>query len=139
MNNNSELDRIAHEQEIEVLYLPCERCGSISIMTDDGTCYIGIDNSREMTEQELIVHKAHELGHCVTGSFYNRYSKFDIISKHEYRADKWAIKKLVPKDELVSVMKKGTQEIWLLAEKFNVTESFMIKACEMYGFYHRAG
>lgn len=139
MNSNSELDRVAEEQDIEMMYFPCPNCGSISMMTDNGNCFIGIDDSQDMTEQELIVHKAHELGHCVTGSFYNRYAKFDVISKHEYRADKWAIKKLVPEDELMKIMDKGTTEVWLLAEKFNVTEAFIVKACELYGFYHRAG
>ena len=47
----------------------------------------------------------------MTGSFYNLYSKFDIRSQHEYRADKWAIEKYLPFDELVSVIKHGITEV----------------------------
>ena len=75
---------------------------------------------------------AHELGHCVTGSFYNRYSEFDVIAKHERRADKWAIKKLIPEDELNDAFEHGIVEPWDLAEYFNVTEDFIIKAVEFY-------
>lgn len=75
---------------------------------------------------------AHELGHCETGSFYNRYSPFDIVARHERRADKWAIKKLVPKDELDVAVSSGCIEPWDLAERFGVTETFMRKAICMY-------
>ena len=136
MNRNKELDFIAIEENITILETDCPKSGSISFMAESGNCYIGI-NSEEMTEAEQAVHKAHELGHCVKGAFYNRYSSFDIISKHEYTADKYAIKTLVPKDELLRAFKTSTQ-IWELAEIFGVTEDFMIKACEFYGYYHRA-
>ena len=137
MNIRDELDHIAEDEDITVLNTNCPECGSISLMTSEGNCYIGIDN-KEMTKAEELVHMAHELGHCVTGSFYNRYSKFDIISKHEYCANKWAIKKLIPKDELISAFESGIMEIWELAEHFGVTEEFMIQTCEFYGYYHKA-
>ena len=137
LNKSIELDNIAIRENIEILRMPCPHCGSISLMTDTGDCYIGID-TRDMTEFEENVHKAHELGHCIKGAFYNRYSKFDIISRHEHRADTWAIKKLIPEDELIEMFENGVTETWELAEQFEVTEDFIIKACEFYGYYHRA-
>lgn len=77
------------------------------------------------------------MGHCETGAFYNEHS-LELRSRMEYRADKWAIKKLVPENELIEAFEEGILEIWELAEHFGVTEEFMIKACEFYGYYHRA-
>lgn len=74
---------------------------------------------------------AHEIGHCKTGSFYNMYAKLDIRAKHERRADKWAIKKLVPKNELKEAFKRCTNR-WELSEHFGVTEEFMQKALDYY-------
>lgn len=75
---------------------------------------------------------AHELGHCATGAFYNERSGCDLRERHEYRADKWAIKKLVPLDELTEAVADGHTEIYDLAELFGVTEDFMRKATEYY-------
>lgn len=138
MNRIEELDILAEKENITIINAECPECGSISLMTNNGSCYIGIDNNFPMSTREELVQKAHEIGHCVTGSFYNKYAKFDIVSRHEYRANKWAIKRLIPKDELIIAFESGIIEIWELAEHFDVTEDFMIKACEFYGFYHRA-
>lgn len=55
----------------------------------------------------------------------------------EFRADKWAIKKLVTEDELIEAFENGILEIWELADFFGVTEDFMVKVCELYGYYNR--
>lgn len=87
----------------------------------------------ESSEEEK-VKLAHELGHCETGSFYNRYSPYDIRGKHEQTANRWAVKKLVPKSELVRLLKKGFAR-WELAESFEVTEDFINLAIRMYFEY----
>ena len=133
MNKIIELERIAERDNIEIIEIKTDKCKSMSVQTENGNCYIGID-SNKMTNAEEAVCKAHELGHCETGSFYNRYSGCDLVSKHEYRADVWAIKKLISKDEIVDAFEHGITEIWNLAEHFNVTEDFMRKACKYYGF-----
>ena len=133
MTTLKELHEIAETEDIEILNIKSEKCKSMSIQTDSGNCYIGIDDT-DMTKAEETVCKAHELGHCVTGSFYNRYSRFDLISKHEHRADSWAIEKLIDEDELKNAFKHGVIVIWELAEYFEVTEDFMRKACRHYGY-----
>jgi len=45
-----------------------------------------------MTDVVELYQLAHELGHCECGAFYNRYSPFDLVGKHERRADCWAKK-----------------------------------------------
>ena len=74
------------------------------------------------------VHLGHELGHCITGSFYNIHSPVDIRQRHENRADKWAILRMIPVDDLDDAVAAGCTELWELAERFGVTESFMRKA-----------
>lgn len=123
---------IARQQNIEVLPFPMEENGSMSIMTEDGSCFIGIDESvRDGSIQER-THLSHELGHCVTGSFYNIHAAIDHRQRHENRADKWAISQLIPVDALDEAVADGCCEIWELAERFGVTEQFMKKAVCLY-------
>ncbi len=132
----SSLDDIIARENITVMNVPCSQCGSMSLMADSGNCYIGLDSSSELSAEEMLVHKAHEVGHCVEGAFYNRYSMLDVISRHEKRADSWAIRQLIPEDKLIKAFESGLLEIWQLAEKFGVTEEFMKKACRFYGYYY---
>ena len=122
------LYEIAKQQNIEVLSYPMSQNGSMSVMLEDGRCFVGMDDSvRDGSVQER-VHLSHELGHCVTGSFYNRYTPYDLRQRHENRADKWAILRLVTEDALDEAVAEGCCEIWNLAERFGVTEQFMKKA-----------
>lgn len=75
---------------------------------------------------------AHEVGHFKTGAFYNMYSSIDIREKHERKADKWAIKKLVPKNELIKAYKIGIYDNAELAELFGITEEFLQKVLNYY-------
>lgn len=119
---------LAAQQNIEVLSYPMEENGSMSIMLDDGTCCIGIDASVQDGGTQERVHLSHELGHCLTGSFYNRYAAIDHRRRHENRADKWAISQLVTVDALDEAVAEGCCELWELADRFGVTEGFMRKA-----------
>ena len=118
----------AKEQNIEVIQYPMRRNGSMSVMSQGGACYIGMDDCVRDGGAEERVHLSHELGHCMTGSFYNVYAALDRRQKHENKADKWAVQKLVPLEELNNAAKNGYREVWELAEFFNVTYEFMQKA-----------
>ena len=122
-----ELYQIAKESDIPIILLDIPENGSMCIQTDR-RCYIGMDYGVLPGEADRRVHLGHELGHCKTGSFYNRWAACDVRKKHENRADKWAIKKLIPEDELDKAVAEGHTEIWDLAEHFGVTEGFMKKA-----------
>lgn len=74
---------------------------------------------------------AHEVGHCATGAFYTE-NTLELRSRMEYRANKWAIKKLIPRDELEEAVKSGYTEVWQLAELFCVTEDMMRFAMWIY-------
>lgn len=123
-----ELYEFASQQNIAVIRFPMKESASMSIMSDDGSCYIGMDESiRDGGIQER-VHLSHEIGHCVTGSFYNFHAAIDCRQRHENRADKWAVTKLIPVDALDDAIADGCTEIWDLADRFGVTERFMKKA-----------
>lgn len=127
-----ELYRYAAEQNIPVLPFPMEKSGSMSVMNDRGQCFVGMD-SRVCDGGTLErVHLSHELGHCATGSFYSIHTKVDSRRRHENRADKWAVQKLIPVDALDDAIASGCTELWELAERFGVTESFIKKAVCLY-------
>ena len=118
----------AKQHNIEVLQFPMRENGSMSVTTDEGNCYIGMDESvRDGGVQER-VHLGHELGHCATGSFYSIHTAVDSRQRHENKADKWAVKRLIPVSALDAAVANGYTDIWELAEYFGVTEKFMRKA-----------
>lgn len=123
---------LALQKNIEIMAYPMEENGSMSIMLDNGQCFIGIDESVLDGGVEERCHIGHELGHCLTGSFYNRYTQFDIRQRHENRADKWAIREMIPVEALDEAIADGCCEIWELADRFGVTEPFIKKAICLY-------
>ena len=130
--NLQDLYDLARQENIEVLTFPMEHSGSMSVMDDHGACFVGIDKHILDGGVSERVHLSHELGHCMTGSFYNRYAPADNRRRHENRADKWAVKKLIPVQALDAAVADGCTEYWALAEKFGVTEEFIRKAVCLY-------
>lgn len=128
MKQLKQLYRYAEKKDIEVCSFPLPCTASMSIRTEEGACYIAMDPRHLPTETAERVHLGHELGHCVTGSFYNRRAAQDLRQRHENRADKWAIRKLIPAGELDDAIAAGYTQIWDLADYFGVTEDFMKKA-----------
>lgn len=126
---NIELFEIALKDKICVESFPLPKNKSVSVRYGN-RYYVAIDNT-EKSDAEEKVHLAHELGHCETNSFYNIHAPLDLREKHEYRANKWAVKKLIPKDELTELLKKNVAK-WDIAEHFGVTESFLNLALIMY-------
>ncbi|MCI7019915.1 MAG: ImmA/IrrE family metallo-endopeptidase [Clostridiales bacterium] len=123
---------LAQQQNIPVYRFPLPNTGSMSLMDERGQCFIGMDEGvRDGGAQER-VHLGHELGHCLTGSFYNRYAAVDCRQRHENQANKWAIRTLIPVDDLDRAVAEGCTEVWELAERFGVTEDFVKKAVCLY-------
>ncbi len=132
MRQLSSLYRLAEKKNIPVLRCALPLTGSLSVCDDDGSCFIGIDPAIQDGGVRERVHLSHELGHCVTGSFYNRYAAMDLRRKHENRADRWAVRRLIPASALDDAVASGCTELWELAEHFGVTEEFMRKAVCLY-------
>ena len=127
-----ELYALADAEDIQVLCwdLPAARC--LAVQHDGGGCSIGIDPMYIDSYEEEAELLAHELGHCVTGSFYNRASPLDVRQKHENHADYWMITHLAPADKLAHLMGQGQTEAWQLAESLGVSQSLVEKALRLY-------
>lgn len=132
MTDLLELYDLAEAHSVPVYWFDLQVAESLSCRLNDGSSAIAMNPWSMTSLADETVKLAHELGHCETGAFYNRYSEFDVRAQHERRADKWAIKKLIPQDELAAAISDGHTEVWDLAECFNVTEDFMKKAISYY-------
>ena len=129
-----ELYSFAAAEEITVDFFKLKKRQALSHVDDEGNCFIAIDPQKLNGLADEKMKLSHELGHCATGSFYNRFAACDVRKKHEIRADKWAIEQLVPEDALDHAVASGYIEIWSLAEYFDVTETFMRKAVCWYTY-----
>ena len=134
MKTLQEIYHIADQENIVVDRLALSHREALSIMDGDGDCFIVIDPYKIHNEIDERTKLAHELGHCVTGAFYNQYSNYDCRQRHENRANKWAVKQLIPVDQLDDAIADGYTEIWELAERFGVTEDFIRKAVCYYTY-----
>lgn len=123
-----DLYQYAEEQGIPVYWISLDRAESLSYLDSDGDCFIAINPWHLTAIKEEKVKLAHELGHCCTGSFYNRWAACDVRQKHENRADKWAVQHLISAEELDTAVASGCMDIYSLAEYFDVTTDFMRKA-----------
>lgn len=103
-----------------------------SVMDREGNCYIAIDPARLDGPTDEKMKLSHELGHCETGSFYNPHSPCDLRERHEERATRWQIRRLIPRDELERAVRGGMTEVWELADYFSVPPEFVAQAVEYY-------
>ena len=129
-NINSELYDVAARENVAVIACALPRTHSVSVMDEAGQCAIGMDTA--LCGRGERTHLAHELGHCLTGSFYEQDSPDWYRERCEYKANKWAIRHLVPRASLRLAAADGATQCWQLAEIFGVTEEFMQKAIDYY-------
>jgi len=126
------LYELADSENIKIDDFPMSAISSQSQMTLDGSCHIALDSRQFRTQAEEKVALGHEVGHCLTGSFYNRYSRFDLRVRHERRANKKAAYILIPLDVLITALESPWNSVFDLAEHFGVTENFMRITLEIY-------
>jgi Zn-dependent peptidase ImmA (M78 family) len=127
MTRLTDLYRKAEELDIRVIQFPMASLRAVS--TPDN--FIGIDPDK-LEDREELVCLAHEMGHCATGSFYTSDATMLDRTRQEQRADRWAIRQLVPLEELKNLLRSGVHRWDEAAEHFQVTEEFMRKAVAFY-------
>ncbi len=96
-------------------------------LPDVGVTGIYYDRDRMADTAEEYSALLHESGHYATGATHTISSPFDLVSKHEYKADKWAVLHAVTAEELDRAVADGCTDIPSLAERFGVTEELMRK------------
>ena len=126
------LYRLARRDHVTVDCFPLPQNASLSLLDEKGNCHIAIDPSMVESSADEKVTLAHELGHCETGAFYNRWSPWDIRQKHENRADRWAYRQLLPRRRLKAAARQGITQAWELAEYFDLPEAFVRAALDYY-------
>lgn len=89
---------------------------------------IFLDKGWLETKREEKAALLHEGGHYATGTTHEMASPCDLVERHEYKADKWAVERALSAEELDKAVADGHTEMWDLAEYFGVTEQFMRKA-----------
>ncbi len=127
-----ELYQLAEEQGHDVYWYTDENLSAVSVKNSaDNSCAIAINPFKLESSVDEKYKLAHELGHCETGSFYTRCSPCDLKEKHELRAERWAMKTLLPQDELFAAIRNQNHR-WEIAEMFGVPEELVQKAIDYY-------
>lgn len=130
MNLDKVYEKI-QENDIEVFNFGLKNIKSVSVEAD-GKYGIFINHKEiENFDEEFLV-VTHEYGHCMTDSTHPPYSPLDIISKHEYRADRKAVLDFLPLDKIKSAIKNGCRSAYEFSEYLDVPEQFVIKAFQHY-------
>lgn len=107
--------------------------GCPAALLEIGSRYgVYIDTGLIHTLGEELEVAAHEWAHIVTGTTHHVNDSDEQIRKDEQKAIRAMIRRLIPKDELGRLVKRGYNEVWELAEYFDVSFTFMQKAIEYY-------
>ena len=104
--------------------------GSTIEIRDSYAIYVNFFECDTIAEMQHIL--MHEYGHCVTGCTHKVGSKYDLVEKHEYKANKFAMLRYLPPCEFEEAFANGYTETWELAEWFNIPEKFIIKTLGYY-------
>ncbi len=75
---------------------------------------------------------AHELGHCATGCTHRVSSPYDLVARHEFKANRWAVEQYLPFSQLNAAISGGLTEPWQLADYFDLPEEQIRWALEYY-------
>lgn len=126
----SDLYELAEKEGVQIDTFNLQKNAALSIEDGEGRCYIALAPNLPRRQEKAAL--AHELGHCLYGGFYNRYSPYDRIEISERKATKWAIKKLLPITWIREQLDKGLQFYWEFAEEADLPEDFVAEAFEYY-------
>ena len=130
MNVEMVYDKI-QENGIKIFHHGISGIKSISVETNN-KYGIFINNKEIADSDEGFCVATHEYGHCMTGATHPLNSSFDIISRHEYRADRKAVLDFLPIDMIKSAIKHGCRSIHEFSEYLDLPEQFVIKAFQHY-------
>jgi Zn-dependent peptidase ImmA (M78 family) len=109
--------------------------------------FIVLNDSLPACGPKTRVVAVHELGHHFTtvGLAVHKhcnYSRVVRVNKIEKAAIRWGCKFLIPDQELYKSLRHGQPSTYELAQKFNVTEDFLITRLKIFqeeGYYRKHG
>lgn len=117
--------------KIKVFHRGIPGIKSVSVEVDNNYGIFINHKEIENSEEEFLV-ATHEYGHCVTGSTHPLYSPFDVISRHEYRADRKAVLEFLPIERIKEAVESGCKTPYEFSQYLDIPEAFIIKAFEHY-------
>ena len=129
-----QLYRFAEDNDIEIYDFRLNGRKALSMPLQGGVCAVAMD-TLTMTQTDEIEALAHELGHCMTHTFYTPSTPMVTRARCEVRAKKWAVKHLVPERQLMRLLSAG-REPWEIAEILGVEEQTVIDAVNLYLYNH---
>lgn len=129
-----DLYRLAEEENVPVYWYPLRDSPleSLVVELEDGGCAIAMDPLKLGSLGDEKYKLAHELGHGLTGSLYCRDTPLDERGRNETRADRWAIHRLLPFEDLKAALDRGITETAELAEYFQLPGTLVEKAVALY-------
>lgn len=119
------------ESGINVMHFGLPNIKSVSVETD-GRYGIFINHNEIKDSDEEFIVATHEYGHCMTGSTHPLYSPFDVISRHEYKADRRSVLDFLSIDSIKEAIKYGCITPYEFSEYLDIPEQFVIKAFQHY-------
>ena len=130
MNIDKVYEKIKNNH-IQVFNFGLPNIKSVSIESDNRYGIFINHKEIENSDEEFLV-ATHEYGHCMTASTHPPYSPLDIISKHEYRADRKAVLDFLPIDKIKEAIKNGCHTAYEFSEYLDMPEQFVLKAFQQY-------
>ena len=130
----NELYDLAEKNKVEIYDFPLYGRKALSLPLEDGVCAVAMDTFRLTANDEKAV-LAHELGHCMTHTFYSPSTPMVTRARCENRAMKWAVRHLITEDELVNAIAQNRQP-WEIAEMYELDEETVYMAMELYYYGH---
>lgn len=129
-----QLYQFAEDNDIEIYDFRLNGRKALSMPLQGGVCAVAMD-TLTMTQTDEIEALAHELGHCMTHTFYTPSTPMVTRARCEVRAKKWAVKHLVPERQLMRLLSAG-REPWEIAEILGIEEQTVIDAVNLYFYNH---
>ena len=123
-----QLRDFAYSRGIEIDDVPMQAIRAVSF--PEG--WIAIDSRKFQSEAEYKCELAHEIGHCLTGSFYNIHTRVSVKELNERRANRFAAEMLVPFSDLRKAFSRGISFDRILANMFDVTVEFIRMVLELF-------
>ena len=119
------------ENNIKVFPFGLDGIKAVTIETEGKYgVFVNKEEIKDSNEEFCVL--AHEYGHCASGSTHKLNSNLDIISQHEYRANRRAILDFLPVDRIKSAIQNGCQTLYEISEFVDMPEDFVSKAIQHY-------
>ena len=101
-------------------------------MKIDNAFGIFVDYNQIDSLYEEFITVAHEAGHCMTGATHKVSSPMDLVSRHEYRANKWAVHNFLPFENILKAAKAGYESISEMSDFLDLPPEFVHMALDIY-------